>query len=195
MTSFTFTAEQLRDAPPEVRRWAENEIARALAPMVEREPTPAHAAPLAACTPEEAAQIFELIKGDFLLSQVFFELARDSLRTPTGSALHALSLGDIIRHTRLSDGDRLVDYLSALNAAFQRVRNDEEATLFGFDSSGHVFIHETTFRSIRRVWEALHMEEPRSRIGAMPETDFAAPRVGPSEDIAAHMPNPPHSAY
>lgn len=195
MTSFTFTAEQLRDAPAEVRRWAENEIARALAPMVERRPAPAAAAALAACTFEEAAQIFELIKGDFLLSQVFFELARDSLRTPSGTALHALEIGDIIRHTRLSDGDRLVDYLSALNAVFQRVRNDAEATLFGFDAAGHVFIHETTHHSIRRVWEALHAEEPSARIGAMPETGFAPPRVGPSEDIAGHVPNPPRPAY
>ena len=31
MTSFTFSAEQISSAPPEARRWMENEIAKALA--------------------------------------------------------------------------------------------------------------------------------------------------------------------
>jgi hypothetical protein len=190
MTSFTFSAEQLRAAPPEVRRWAEAEIGRAFALLAERAPAPSHGAPLAACTPAEAAQIFELIKGDFLLSQVFFELARDTMPTSNDGALHALSIGDIIRHTRLSDGDRLVEYFTALNAAFQRVRNDSEASLFGFDAYGHVFIHETTHQSIRRVWEALHMGEPGAGALSLPAMGFAPPRVGPSESIAEHVTGP-----
>ena len=36
-----------------------------------------HATELAAHTQHEAAEVFELIKGNFLLSQVFFELARE----------------------------------------------------------------------------------------------------------------------
>ena len=51
--------------------------------------------------------MFQLIKDNFLLSQVFFELARD---TPAGRAappLHALNIAELLRHTRLSDGDRL----------------------------------------------------------------------------------------
>jgi hypothetical protein len=191
MTSFTFSAEQLRTAPPEVRRWAEAEIARAFAPLAERQPAPVHSAPLAVCTPAEAAQVFELIKGDFLLSQVFFELARDTMETSSEGALHALSIGDIIRHTRLSDGDRLVEYFTALNAAFQRVRNDADATLFGFDAYGHVFIHETTHRSIRRVWEALHTEAPHTGAAALPGAGFTPPRAGPSESIAEHVAFPP----
>jgi hypothetical protein len=35
-----------------------------------------HAAALAAGTPRQAAEVYELINGNFLLSQVFFELAR-----------------------------------------------------------------------------------------------------------------------
>ena len=30
MTSFTFSAEQIKSAPPEARRWMENELAKAL---------------------------------------------------------------------------------------------------------------------------------------------------------------------
>lgn len=80
MTSFTFSLEQVHSAPPEVRRWIENEIAAALGSLTRSEhgPSEPHSVELAACTPEEALKIFELIKGNFLLSQVFFELARDA---------------------------------------------------------------------------------------------------------------------
>jgi hypothetical protein len=134
MTSFTFSAEQMRSAPPEVRRWIEREVTATLAALSksEHDPTHLHSAALAACMPQEAAQLFEMIKGNFLLSQVFFELARDTPNSLGAAPLHPLSLGDILRHTRLSDGDRLVDCFTAINQAFQTIRNDLEATLFGY---------------------------------------------------------------
>ncbi len=56
MTSFTFSVEQLRSAPPEVRHWIETEIAAALSGLnrLELGPSEPHSAELAACTPEEA---------------------------------------------------------------------------------------------------------------------------------------------
>src|SRR5262249_34231874 len=150
MTSFTFSAEQMRSAPPEVRRWIEREVTAALAAMGKpgHDPSQVHAGALAACVPQEAAQLYELIKGNFLLSQVFFELARDSLNGHAAAPLHPLSVADILRHTRLGDGDHLVDCFSAINQAFQTLRNDPETTLFGFDQYGHVLIHQTTHNSI-----------------------------------------------
>src|ERR1700741_3538785 len=73
MTSFTFSIEQVRSAPPEVRRWIEHEITAAFAALnkSEHDPSQIHAAALAACMPQEAAQLFEMIKNSFLLSQVF----------------------------------------------------------------------------------------------------------------------------
>ena len=129
MTSFTFSLEQLKAAPPEVRRWVEHEIGAALGALgrLDHDPSQVHSAALAACTPEEALQMFELVKDNFLLSQVFFELARE---TPAGRAappLHALNIADLLRHTRLSDGDRLADCFTAINQVFQTVRNDPEA--------------------------------------------------------------------
>jgi hypothetical protein len=134
MTSFTFSLEQLRSAPPEVRRWIENEIAAALASLTrsEHEAFEPHSVELAACTPEEALRVFGLIKGNFLLSQVFFELAREMPPLTGGSGpFHALNIAEILRHARLSDGDRLADCLTAINTAFQSVRSDEEAALVG----------------------------------------------------------------
>jgi hypothetical protein len=187
MTSFTFSVEQLRAAPPEVRRWVEHELAAALSSMngVERDPSQVHAPALAACEAEEALQVFELIKSNFLLSQVFFELTRDTPNTRAAPSLHAFSLAEILRHTRLADGDRLLACFDAINRAFQTIRNDPEATLFGFDQYGHVYVHETTHRSTRQAWEqALAAHSPPAE--GMAPASFALPRVGPSEDIAQH---------
>src|ERR1700756_2327983 len=189
MTSFTLSVEQVRSAPPEVRRWIEREVTAALAAVnrSEHDPSQVHAAALAACTPQEASQLFEMIKGNFLLSQVFFELARDMPNSHGSAPLHPLSVADILRHTRLSDGDRLVDCFTAINQAFQTIRNDPEATLFGFDEQGHGFIHQETHRSIRQLWEQLFVAHPPMACGpAM--VGFTPPYLGPSEELAQHAP-------
>ena len=157
MTSFTLSVEQLKSAPPEVRRWIENEIATALVSL--HRPEQAHAEPheasLTACTPEEAAELFALIKDNFLLAQVFFELGRDLPNAGAAPPLYALNIGELLRHTRIADGNRLAGCLTAINKAFQMVRNDENAALFGFDQVGRVYIHQTTHHSIQLVWQQL----------------------------------------
>ena len=195
MTSFTFSIEQVRSAPPEVRRWIEREIAAALAALskAEHDPSQVHAAAVAACMPEEVVQLFELIKGNFLLSQVFFELARETPNSHGAASLYPISIADVLRHTRLGDGDRLVDCFTAINRAFQSIRNDPEATLFGFDQYGHVFIHQTTHDNIRQLWEQLFGTHtpmaggPVAGDGPAP-AGFTLPHLGPSEDVAQHSP-------
>ena len=118
----------------------------------ERDPSQVHAPALAACEAEEALQIFELIKNNFLLSQVFFELTRETPNTRAAPSLHAFSLAEILRHTRLAAADRLLACFDAIDRAFQTIRNDPEATLFGFDQYGHVYV-QRPHRSIRQAWE------------------------------------------
>lgn len=189
MTSFTFSVEQIRAAPPEVRRWIEREIATSLA-AIDRpahEPPQEHAATLAACEPEEALRIFQLIKDNFLFTQVFFELARELPGGPRAPSLHALSVAEILRHTRLTDGDRLVECFTAINEAFQSVRDDPQASLFGFDQHGYVYIHETTHRSIRLVWErVLAASAAETGAGESAASGFNPPHLGPSESVARH---------
>jgi hypothetical protein len=194
MTSFTFSLEQLRAAPPEVRRWVEHEIGAALGALgrLDRDQSQVHNAALAACTPEEVLQMFESIKDNFLLSQVFFELARETPAGRTAPPLHALNIADLLRHTRLPDGDRLADCFTAINQIFQTVRNDPEAALFGFDQYGHVYIHETTHHSIRGLWEQLLATDQQAASRPAP-FGMALPHVGPSEDIAGHAPAYPLS--
>ena len=193
MTSFTFSLEQLKAAPPEVRRWIEHEIGVALGAMnrFDHDPSQVHSAALAACTPEEALQMFQLIKGNFPLSQVFFELARETPASRATPPLHALNIAELLRHTCLSDGDRLSDCFTAINQVFQTVRNDPEAALFGFDQYGHVYIHETTtHHSVRRAWEQLFVSDQQPASQPVP-LGMALPHLGPSEDIAGHMPTYP----
>lgn len=197
MTSFTFSLEQLRTAPIEVRRWVENEIAAALAGLgrSEHQDAKPHRAELAACTPDEAARVFALIKDNFVLAQVFFELAREMPNAGDPAPYHILNIGELLRHTRLPDGDRLADCLTAINKAFQSVRNDLEAALFGFDQMGRVYIHQTTHQSVRWVWQQLvaaHAPGPggMAPAGGPQPFAFAPPHLGPSEDIAQHAAAP-----
>ena len=192
MTGFTFSLEQLRSAPPEVRRWAEREIAVSLAQIAgsPRSAAPVHAPALAACMPDEAARLFELIKGDFLLSQIFFEFGREAPGAHGTAPLHAVSIGDLLRHTRLGQVERLGEYFGAINRAFQAIRNDPEATLFGFDQQGHVFVHEATCRSIRQLWEEL-CAAPAPGVDPLVDgpmaTGFAPAHLGASEPVVPHL--------
>ena len=190
MTSFTFTAEQVRSAPPEVRQWMVRQIAQALA-IAERpshDPSQAQRAQLSACSVDEALQVFNLIRGDFLQTQVFFELARDAAPGRTAPSLHVLDMADILHHTRLRDGDALVETLEALNAAFRTVHRDPEATLFGFDTHGHVYVHQETHLSVRHLWEQLVRVAQQATAPVEPPvmSGFAAPHLGPNEDVVSH---------
>lgn len=157
MTSFTFSAEQVQSAPPEVRRWMESEIVKALALQAHLpgEPSKMQASPLAVCTIDELVQLLNLISGNFLATRVFFELGRETPVTPNQPSLHVLKLNDMQRHVQLGDGQLLMECLNVINQALQRVRNDPEVSLFAGDESGHIYVHEATYRNIRQLWEQL----------------------------------------
>jgi hypothetical protein len=189
MTSFTFSLQQLKAAPPEVGRRVEHEIGAAPGTLsrFDHDPSQVHSAALAACTPEEAVQVFAAIKDNFLLSQVFSNWRARRRPGRAVPPLHALSIPELLRHTRLSDGDRLADCFTAINQVFQTVRNDPAAALFGFDQYGHIYIHESTHHSVRRVWEQLFATDQNSANRPAP-LGITLPRLGPSEDIAGHAP-------
>ncbi len=198
MPAFTFSVEQLRSAPIEVRRWAVNEIAHALgvvsgsrpeAPV--NEPRQAEPMTLAACTAPQALQIFEAIANDVIAARVFFELARESAIDSGVPGVHALRVADLLHHVGLPGPDSLIGGLAAIDRAFRQLHGERAGSLFGFDNAGHVYLHETTQASIRRVWEELVQaraaaeREPAVEPVPRPE-NFIPQHVGPSEDIAAH---------
>lgn len=200
MTAFTFSAEQLQHAPPEVRRWFAAEIARALGtveamPGEARRPAvgPAAATALATCTAQEALQVFELVGRDAVVTRLLFELARGGAVAAGLPGLHALRLADLLHGAGLPDEDHLLAALGLIDRAFRQVRGDDGGSLFGFDDAGHLYLHEGTQLAIRRVWQELvaaRAAEQQPVHNPVARGDgFAAPRVGPSEDIATHAPH------
>jgi hypothetical protein len=157
MTGFTFSAEQVKSAPPEVRRWIESEISKALSvsAAAPASPSKVEERALATCAADEIAELFNLISGNFFVMQVLFELGRETPNNRAASPLHSFSLGEILRHAQLADGNQLFECFDVINRALQKIRNDPNASLFAFDDGGHVYIHETTYRSIRQVWGQL----------------------------------------
>ncbi len=192
MTSFTFTIDDLKSAPVEVRRWLLGRIESDLITLSSVAPSPlVHAPALAACNADEAARIFESIRGDVAATQVFLELARETMGGDTVAQLHPINVDTLTRNTRL-DGRGLVSCLRTINRAFQELRGDPEATLFGFDQANHVYVHETTYRSIHSLWQELvRLHIPAEAAAAepidWPPAGFQPRQLGPSEDIAMHQ--------
>lgn len=193
MISFAFTADQIRAAPPEVWRWLETEIVRALREAAGARPEPAHANELAACADDEALATFDLLQRDFTTAHVFLEFGRETPLPNSPRPLHAFAIAEFRRKLRLTD-DGLAACFAAINQVFMQVRNDPDSVLLGLDRSDHVYVHETTHASLRVLWERLagieaDAETPSGRASA----PFACvpPHIGPSEEIAAHQDTAP----
>ena len=97
MTGFALTAEELKAAPVEVRRWLMARIEGELSALGAAAPTspPTAASALAACTLEEAAGIRDLLNGDFAAPHVLLELGRDEPGGNPASPLHAINSGTL----------------------------------------------------------------------------------------------------
>ena len=189
MLSFTFSLDQLRHAPPEVRHWVEHELAATLRGLTEPvyESPVGHSAELAACSADEAMQLLQLVSGDLVTTQVYLELARE---TPIGEAatLRAFSIDRIKRQLRLTD-EALMRSLHRINQTFQEIRKNPDAMLFGCDQANHLYVHEVTQRSIHSIWEHLVQVQPTGTSDtpwAPIPSGFRPPTVGPSESLAKH---------
>ena len=150
MVGVTLSPEQIRNAPPEVRRWLEQEL---LAAFGLRQPTAGVEAPqLAACSVEESAAVLSLIQGMLPVVNVFFELGREGISVE-GEGLMAFRVTDILRHTRLQTVEQVIACLDTISVAVRRVRSDSGAVFYGLDSEGHCFISTRTQHSILQVWQ------------------------------------------
>ncbi|MBX5452874.1 MAG: hypothetical protein K6U10_02935 [Acidobacteriia bacterium] len=176
MVGITLSPEQIRQAPPEVRRWLSAQIASTLG-LYEGESLPQpperH---LVACTLEEARAVLSLIQGHLAVVNVFFELSRDPVAVlPQG--IRVLRLEDMLRHSRLTALDQLLASLEILNNAVQRVRGEPEATLTAVHNEGYCLVADVTARSISILWEEFLGTHERAR-----------------RELASPMPNSPAGA-
>jgi hypothetical protein len=154
MTGITLTTDQIKNAPPEVRRWIEHEVMTSLGLAAEApvtaQPTPA--AHLVACSVEEAAHVLAEVESTLPAVNVFFEFARPGIAFGQPAML-AFRLIDILHHTRLQNIGQVIACLDMINQAFTHVRRDASARFCGFDNEGHVFIAPETQRSIAALWQ------------------------------------------
>ena len=130
MVGITFSPEQIQQAPPEVRRWIEQQIASALglsrpAPVVE-----GPARHLVGCDLDQARAILSLISSMLPVTGVFFELAHQPVAI-TQQGLHVLQVDDIQRHCRLQGPDQVVACLGAIDEALRRVMGSPDVALTG----------------------------------------------------------------
>ncbi len=154
MVGITLSPEQIHQAPPEVRRWLEQQIASALGLHRAEPALQAPARHLIGCNVEEARAILSLIQGLLPVVSVFFELGREPVAAST-QGLRALRLDEMLRHVHLQAPEQIVACLEAIDEALQRVRREPAAALTALDGSGHCLVADATARSILALWREI----------------------------------------
>lgn len=172
MVGITLSPEQIRQAPPDVRRWIEQEVASALglsrkAPVVE-----APARHLVGCDLAQARAVLSLIHGLLPVAGVFFELAHEP-EAITGQGLHLLRLDEMQLHCRLRASDEVVACLGAIDEALRSISGEPDIALSVLDGSGHCLVADETARSILALWQELVSARtsvrPSASVAAVPE--------------------------
>lgn len=158
MVDIVLSQAQIRSAPSEVKEWLRNLLLEEL--DMGLQPTGAYEKEaeisLTECSFKDAGLLLEQIRNDYITCQIFFELGRDNPIDRLGQrTLHRIAITDILRHTRLADAEHLSASLAKIRAAFQTVLDNASAELFAFDHMGGLYIHATTKRSIKALWQAL----------------------------------------
>ena len=152
MAGITLSADDIKAAPPEIRRWLEQEILRTLGAQPAQAPT--GAPPLIGCNIEEARDILTLVQSMLPVVSVLFELGREAASVAV-HGMRAFRIADIQRHTRLQSPDQVIQCLNVLTQALRRARNDVAAVFFALDDQGHCLVAETTMRSVLRLWQEI----------------------------------------
>lgn len=155
MVGITLSSEQIRTAPPDVRRWIEREVMTSLGQQpLSADDAERHREHLAACSEDDVAAILSQIQGVLPAVNVLFEFGRQGAIFGQPN-IEAFRLLDIAHHTRLQNVAQVMACLDIINQAFSRVSGDASAKFCGFDREGHCFIALETQQSILRVWRKI----------------------------------------
>ncbi len=154
MIGITLTADQIRSAPREVRRWIEHEVLAGLGLSAETAApaAPPQAAHLVACSEEEATAVLAQIQTVLPAVNVFFEFARPGVSYGQPPVM-AFRLIDILHHTRLQNVGQVMACLEMINQALAKVRRDPTSRFCGFDNEGHCLIAPATQAAIAVLWQ------------------------------------------
>lgn len=175
MIGITLTSEQIRTAPPEVRRWIEREVMASFGQPSQPagEPRGEH---LAVCSPAQAEAVLAQIQGVLPVVNVFFELGRQGAIFGQPN-IEAFRLLDIAHHTRLSDVNQVVACLDIINQAFSNACGDATARFCALDREGHCFIALETQQNIQRLWQKMIARQQLS----LEEASAPAPGAAPGD--------------
>ena len=165
MVGITLSPRKFHRAPPEVRRWIEQQIGDALglsctAPTVEAPPK--H---LVGCHLEQVRAILPMISGLLPVVGVFFELAHEPIAV-SQQGLHVLRLDEMQRHCRLQGQSQVVACLGAIDEALQRLSGAPDVALTVLDGSGHCLVAGVTAQSILALWQEIVSRRDTVRPGA-----------------------------
>lgn len=162
MIGITLTADQVRNAPIEVRRWIEREVIASLrlAPQPPAS-SPPNGARLASCTEEEIAAIFARLRGLPVALSVLFEFRQPGIAFGN-PPVKCFRLMDILHNSRLDSIEQVMTGLDAINAALAELRGDPGAHFCDFDNEGHCFLAPDTQASIAKLWHdvVVRQEQP-----------------------------------
>lgn len=155
MIGITLSVEQIRAAPPDVRRWIEHQVFAALgtasgAPV----PPHAHASRLVACTRDDVAGILARIEQHLPTVNVLFEFSRPGISMGQPPVMQ-FRLMDLLHHTRLNGIAQVIECLDAINRALADLRNDSGLRFCGFDHEGHCLIAPQTQASVAAIWQEM----------------------------------------
>jgi len=159
MIGITLTADQIRNAPPQVRQWIEHEVLIGLGLAPGSQATPPQARPpqtahLAGCSVEEAEAILARIQGVLPAVNVLFEFSRPAIAYGEPPVM-AFRLLDIMHHTHLANIDQVTTCLGLINQALADLRQDPTARFCEFDHVGHCLIPLQTQHSIAALWQRI----------------------------------------
>lgn len=155
MIGITLTADQIRNAPREVRQWIEHEVTAGLGIAPTQPPAPPpQAVHLVACSMEEAQAILTRIEGVLPAINVFFELGRPVVSYGQPPVM-VFRLLDIMHHTRLQNVGQVMACLQLINQALADVRRDASARFCDFDDAGHCLLPQQTQQSMAALWQKM----------------------------------------
>jgi hypothetical protein len=182
MIGITLSPEQIHQAPPEVRRWLEQQIIGMLGPLRAEPALEPPARHLVACDIEEARAILAMIQGSLPVTGVFFALGREPAAA-SAHGLRALRISEMLQHAHLQTVDQLAACLRAIDQALQQMRDEPGVALTALDGAGHCLVAESTARSILTLWQEIvanrFLEPPRRAPDAVAPFVAATPFQAP----------------
>ena len=185
MVDITFSSDRIRNAPIEVRRWVENELAESLGTRSPTPPlAPAHHEHLVICSTAEVGQIFDFVQGMQPVVNVLLELGRTA-GSHLPNNIMVTALHDVAARAHLRSVQQVIACARIVNEALQQLRGDTDALLCAIDDEERCYVALETQAHIQEVWQAIVAAHTRA-FAARPVRTSAAPpyAVAPATDVA-----------